>query len=75
MTLNRTKFKFGLLHFQVAFFHVASLFSTGVDTEKVGVDNENALELDKSIFFHISARFQYRNITRKCNKTSCCIVA
>ena len=38
----------GLLHF-VAFFHVASMFSTGVDNEKVGVDNEKALELD--IFF------------------------
>ena len=32
-----------LLHF-VAFFHVASLFSTGVDNKKVGVDNEKALE-------------------------------
>ena len=28
-----------LLHF-VAFFHVASLFSTGVDNKKEGVDNE-----------------------------------
>ena len=28
-----------LLHF-VAFFHVASLLFTGVDNEKVGVDNE-----------------------------------
>ena len=27
------------------------------------------------IFFHISALFQCRNITQKCNKTSCCIVA
>ena len=36
-----------LLHF-VAFFHVASLLSTGVD-------NEKALELDNRIFFHISA--------------------
>ena len=26
-------------------------------------------------FFHISASFQCRNITQKCNKTSCCIVA
>ena len=34
-----------LLHF-VAFIHVASLLSTGVDNEKVGVDNEKALELD-----------------------------
>ena len=42
-----------LLHF-VAFFHVASLLSTGVDTENVGVDNEKALELDNRIFFHIS---------------------
>jgi hypothetical protein len=32
------------LHF-VAFFHVASLFSTGVDNEKVEVDNEKTLEL------------------------------
>ena len=63
-----------LLHF-VAFFHVAPLFSTGVDNEKVGVDNEKALELDNRIFFfHISAKFQYRNVTRKCKKTPCCIV-
>ena len=40
-----------LLHF-AAFFHVASLFSTGVDNEKVGVDNEKALELTKSTVFH-----------------------
>jgi hypothetical protein len=46
-----------LLHF-VAFFHVASLLSTGVDNgkvgvdnEKVGIDNENALELDNRILF------------------------
>ena len=39
-----------LLHF-VAFFHVASLFSTGVDNKKVGVDNEKALELDNRIVF------------------------
>ena len=43
-----------LLHF-VAFFHVASLFSTGVDNKKVGVDNEKNLELENWIFFHISA--------------------
>ena len=43
-----------LLHF-VAFFHVASLLSTGVD-------NEIALELDNRIFFfYISAFFQYTN--------------
>ena len=42
---------FFLLHF-VAFFHVASLFSTGVDNEKVGVDNEKALELTNSTVFH-----------------------
>ena len=41
----------GLLHF-VAFFHVASLLSTGVDNEKVGVDNEKALELTNSTVFH-----------------------
>ena len=39
-----------LLHF-VAFFHVASLSSTGIDNKKVGVDNEKALELDNRIFF------------------------
>jgi hypothetical protein len=39
-----------LLHF-VAFFHIASLFSTGVDNEKEGVDNEIALELDNRIIF------------------------
>ena len=43
-----------LLHF-VAFFHVALLLSTGVDIEKVEVENEKALELDNRIFFHISA--------------------
>ena len=32
-----------LLHFVA--FHVVSLFSTGVDNEKVGVDNEKTLEL------------------------------
>ena len=40
-----------LLHF-VAFFHVASLFSTGVDNEKVEVDGENALEMTNSTVFH-----------------------
>ena len=40
-----------LLHF-VAYFHVASLFSTGVDNKKVGVDNEKALELTNSTVFH-----------------------
>ena len=42
---------FSLLHF-VAFFHVASLFSTGVDNKKVGVDNEKALELTNRTVFH-----------------------
>ena len=32
---------FFLSHF-VAFFHVASLLSKGVDNEKVGVDNEKS---------------------------------
>ena len=41
-----------LLHF-VAFFHVASLLSTGVDNKKVGVDYKKALELDNRIFFFI----------------------
>ena len=40
-----------LLHF-VAFFHVALLFSTGIDDEKVGVDNEKAVELTNSTVFH-----------------------
>ena len=40
-----------LLHF-VAFFHVASL-SIEVDNEKVGVDNEKALNLDIRIFSFI----------------------
>ena len=40
-----------LLHF-VAFFHVASLLSTGVDNEKVGVDSEKVVELTKSTVFH-----------------------
>jgi hypothetical protein len=39
-----------LLHF-VAFFHVASLFSAGVDNEKVGVDKEKALGLKTALFF------------------------
>ena len=43
--------KITLLHF-VAFFHVASLLSTGVDNEKVGVDHEKALELTNSTVFH-----------------------
>ena len=43
--------KYVLLHF-VAFFHVASLFSAGVDNKKMGVDNEKALELTNSTVFH-----------------------
>ena len=43
--------KMVLLHF-VAFFHVASLFSTGVDNKKLWVDNEKALELTNSTVFH-----------------------
>ena len=39
-----------LLHF-VAFFHVASLFSTEVDNKKGEVDNEKALELTNSTTF------------------------
>ena len=43
-----------LLHF-VAFFHVASLFSTGVENKKVGVDNKKALELEnRTIFSYFS---------------------
>ena len=40
-----------LLHF-VSFFYEASLLSTEVDSEKVGVDNEKALELTNSSVFH-----------------------
>ena len=43
--------QFHLLHF-VAFFHVASLLSTGVENKKVGVDNEKALDLTNSTVFH-----------------------
>ena len=43
--------KIVLLHF-AAFFHVASLLSTGVDSEKVGVDNEKGLELTNSTVFY-----------------------
>ena len=46
--INRIKV---LLHF-VAFFHVASLFSTEVDNGEVGLDNEKALELTNSTIFH-----------------------
>ena len=45
-----------MLHF-VAFFHIASLLSTGVDNEKVGVDNEKALELTNSTVFHSGRQF------------------
>ena len=41
----------GLLHF-VAFFHVASLFSAGVDNKKVGVDNKKTLELTNSTVYN-----------------------
>ena len=40
-----------LLHF-VAFFHVASLFSAGVENKKVGVDNKKPVELTNSTVFH-----------------------
>ena len=36
-------------------FLPCSLTVLGVDNEKVGVDNEKALELDTEYFFHISA--------------------
>jgi hypothetical protein len=48
-----------LLHF-VAFFHVASLLSTGVEIKKVGVDNEKALELDNRIFSYFSLKYQQK---------------
>ena len=40
------------MHF-VAFFYVASLFSTGVDNRRVGVGNEKALELTNRALFSI----------------------
>ena len=46
-TKKKKNHKISLLHF-VAFFPVASLLSTGVENEKVGVDNEKALELTNS---------------------------
>jgi hypothetical protein len=47
---GQTVVQMNLLHF-VAFFHVASMFSTGVvDNEKMGVENGKALELDYRIF-------------------------
>ena len=49
--IEKDRGKIALLHF-VAFFHVASLFSTGVVNKKVGVDNEKALELTNSTVFH-----------------------
>ena len=51
MVLITALYKNGLLHF-VAFFHVASLFSTGVDNKNVEVHNEKALELTNSTVFH-----------------------
>ena len=51
LSCNSSSVGIDLLHF-VAFFHVASLFSTGVDNKKVGVDNEKALELTNSTVFH-----------------------
>ena len=47
---NRRDGNLYLLHF-VAFFHVASRFSAGVDNKKGGVDNEKALELNNRIHF------------------------
>ena len=40
-----------LLHF-VAFFHVPSLLSTGVENDEVGLDNKKALELTNTTVFH-----------------------
>jgi hypothetical protein len=52
-----------LLHF-VAFFRVASLFSTGVDNKKVGVDNEKALELTNSTVFHIGEKVYFGDVNK-----------
>ena len=57
-----------LLHF-VAFFYVSSLLSTGVDNEKVGVDNEKAPELDNRdncFIFHpdINIEISPKNATK-----------
>ena len=56
-----------LLHF-VAFFHVASLLSTGVDNDKVEVDNEKALELTNSTVFHDHAKHSGLNSIFCCLK-------
>ena len=56
-----------MLHF-VAFFHVASLFSIGVDNKKVGVDNEKALELTNSTVFH-STPMENEKVLELDNKT------
>ena len=53
-----------LLHF-VAFSHVASLFSTGIDNKKVGVENEKALELDNRVIFLIFQPDYNVEISRK----------
>ena len=50
-----------LLHF-VAFFHVASLFSTGVVNKKVGVENEIALQLTHSTH----TTYSRNNMCQKC---------
>ena len=50
-TFPEQVYSINLLHF-VAFFHIASLLFIGVDNEKVGVDNEKALELTNSTVFH-----------------------
>ena len=55
----------GLFHF-VAFFHVASLLSTGIDNEKAGQQN---------IFLIFQPDFNIEISPQNAKKTSCCIVA
>ena len=50
--------------------------SSRADTQQFSIDNKkNSIAGQQNIFFNISAWFQYRIMTQKCNKTSCCIVA
>ena len=66
-----------LLHF-VAFFHVASMFSTGVDNEKVRVDNEKAKMFSTDFIFRkqenlVDNQKCQAGFRPLCNRMFCCI--